>query len=150
MAPASIPIAAIGLINQTVAQQSALLAYIDVFREIGIVAPLAAALAIRRASAVSRRPTRSKGSRLRWARLMMTAPSVAEMIESFGLRVRQAMNQVVVGTVMGGAQPFAAALDYEEWEDVVGTVLWLASDASAFVTGTVVAVDGGFSAAAGI
>ena len=49
-------------------------------------------------------------------------PSVAEMIESFGLRVRQAMNQVVVGTVMGGAQPLAASLDYEEWPDVVGTV----------------------------
>jgi len=49
-------------------------------------------------------------------------PSVAEMIESFCLRVRQAMNQVVVGTVMGGAQPFAAALDYEEWPEVVGTV----------------------------
>jgi len=49
-------------------------------------------------------------------------PSVAEMIESFGLRVRQAMNQVVVGTVMGGAQPLAAALDYEEWPEVVGTV----------------------------
>src|ERR1017187_10554514 len=27
-------------------------------------------------------------------------PSIEEMIESFGLRVRQAMNQVVVGTVM--------------------------------------------------
>ncbi len=49
-------------------------------------------------------------------------PSVAEMIESFGLRVRQAMNQVVVSTVMGGAQPVAAALDYEEWPEVVGTV----------------------------
>ena len=49
-------------------------------------------------------------------------PSVEEMIESFGLRVRQAMNQVVVRTVMGGAQPVAAALDYEEWTDVVGTV----------------------------
>ncbi len=49
-------------------------------------------------------------------------PSVAEMIESFGMRVRKAMNQVVVGTVMGGAQPLAAALDYEEWEDIVGTV----------------------------
>lgn len=34
--------------------------------------------------------------------------------------------------------------------DLVGTVLWLASEASAFVTGTVVAVDGGFSATAGI
>jgi transcriptional regulator of arginine metabolism len=49
-------------------------------------------------------------------------PSVAEMIESFGMRVRKAMNLVVVRTVMGGAQPFAAALDYEEWADVVGTV----------------------------
>ena len=49
-------------------------------------------------------------------------PSVAEMIESFGLRVRHAMNQVVVRTVMGGAQPLAAALDYEEWPEVVGTV----------------------------
>ena len=49
-------------------------------------------------------------------------PSVAAMIESFCLRVRQAMNQVVVGTVMGGAQPFAAALDYEGWPEVVGTI----------------------------
>jgi transcriptional regulator of arginine metabolism len=47
---------------------------------------------------------------------------VAEMIESFGLRVRQAMNQVVVGTVMGGAQPVAAALDREGWPEVVGTI----------------------------
>jgi transcriptional regulator of arginine metabolism len=49
-------------------------------------------------------------------------PSVAEMVESFGLRVKQAMNQVVVRTVMGGAQPFAAALDYEGWPEVVGTI----------------------------
>jgi transcriptional regulator of arginine metabolism len=49
-------------------------------------------------------------------------PSVAEMVESFGMRVKQAMNQVVVGTVMGGAQPFAASLDYEAWPEVVGTV----------------------------
>jgi transcriptional regulator of arginine metabolism len=49
-------------------------------------------------------------------------PSVAEVMESFGLRVRQAMNQVVVGTVLGGAQPFAAALDHEEWPEVVGTI----------------------------
>jgi transcriptional regulator of arginine metabolism len=49
-------------------------------------------------------------------------PSVAEMIESFGMRVKQAMNQVVIGTVMGGAQPVAAALDYEAWPEVVGTL----------------------------
>ncbi len=49
-------------------------------------------------------------------------PTVEEMLESFGVRVRQAMNQVVVRTVMGGAQPVAAALDREEWPDVVGTI----------------------------
>lgn len=35
-------------------------------------------------------------------------------------------------------------------EDLLGAVLWLLSPASAFVTGTVVAVDGGFSAFAGV
>ena len=49
-------------------------------------------------------------------------PGVAEVLETFGLRSRQAMNQVVIGTVMGGAQPVAAALDYEEWPEVVGTI----------------------------
>jgi transcriptional regulator of arginine metabolism len=49
-------------------------------------------------------------------------PSVAEVIASFGMRVRSAMNQVVVGTVMGGAQPVAAALDQEAWPQVVGTI----------------------------
>jgi len=49
-------------------------------------------------------------------------PSVADVLESFGLRVRRAMNQVVIRTVMGGAQPVAASLDYEEWPEVVGTI----------------------------
>lgn len=49
-------------------------------------------------------------------------PSVEDMIESFGLRVRQAMNQVVVNTSMGGAQPVAAALDRAGWTEVVGTI----------------------------
>lgn len=35
---------------------------------------------------------------------------------------------------------------YGEPEDLIGTVVWLLSDASRFVTGTVVPVDGGFSA----
>lgn len=35
-------------------------------------------------------------------------------------------------------------------EDLLGAVLWLLSPASAFVTGTVVAVDGGFSAFSGV
>ena len=49
-------------------------------------------------------------------------PSVAEVLESFGLRAQRAMNQVIMRTVMGGAQPVAAALDYEEWPEVVGTI----------------------------
>ncbi|HUB50556.1 MAG TPA: hypothetical protein VL986_00220 [Terracidiphilus sp.] len=49
-------------------------------------------------------------------------PSFEEMLESFGLRVRQAMNQVVVSTTLGGAQPVAAALDRASWTDVVGTI----------------------------
>jgi len=49
-------------------------------------------------------------------------PSLEEMLDSFGLRVRQAMNQVVLGTVMGGAQPVAAALDRAQWPEVVGTI----------------------------
>jgi NAD(P)-dependent dehydrogenase (short-subunit alcohol dehydrogenase family) len=35
-------------------------------------------------------------------------------------------------------------------EDLVGTTLWLLSDASKFVTGVVVPVDGGFSAFSGV
>ncbi len=49
-------------------------------------------------------------------------PSLEEMIDSFGLRVQQAMNQVVIGTAMGSAQPVATALDREGWPEVVGTL----------------------------
>jgi len=35
-------------------------------------------------------------------------------------------------------------------EDILGTVLWLLSPASAFVTGTIIPVDGGFSAYSGV
>jgi len=39
---------------------------------------------------------------------------------------------------------------FGEPEDLLGTVLWLLSPASAFVTGTVVPIDGGFSAFSGV
>lgn len=39
---------------------------------------------------------------------------------------------------------------FGEPEDLVGTLVWLASDASKFVTGIVVPVDGGFSAFSGV
>ena len=35
-------------------------------------------------------------------------------------------------------------------EDLIGATLWLASDASRFVTGTIIPVDGGFSAFSGV
>ena len=50
------------------------------------------------------------------------SPSAVEMMESFGLSVTRAMNQVVLRTSMGGAQPMAAALDREGWSEVVGTI----------------------------
>lgn len=49
-------------------------------------------------------------------------PDIAEMLKSFGLRVRQAMNQLVVMTTQGSAQPVAAGIDDEEWPEVVGTI----------------------------
>ena len=35
-------------------------------------------------------------------------------------------------------------------EDLIGVCIWLASDASKFVTGTVIPIDGGFSAFSGV
>ncbi len=49
-------------------------------------------------------------------------PSIDEVLRSFGLKVRQAMNQLVVFTTDGSAQPVAVALDFEEWDEVVGTI----------------------------
>ncbi len=49
-------------------------------------------------------------------------PSLAEVLMSFGLRVRQAQNLLVLGTTLGGAQPVAAAIDQEALPEVVGTV----------------------------
>ena len=49
-------------------------------------------------------------------------PALSELLASFGLRVKQAQNLLVLITVMGSAQPVAAALDYAELAEVVGTV----------------------------
>jgi len=39
---------------------------------------------------------------------------------------------------------------FGEAEDLVGAALWLLSPASAFVTGAIVPIDGGFSAFGGV
>lgn len=49
-------------------------------------------------------------------------PSVDSVFADFGLNVRQAMNQLVVRTTTGGAQPVAASLDHENLPEVLGTI----------------------------
>jgi transcriptional regulator of arginine metabolism len=49
-------------------------------------------------------------------------PDTAGVLQDFGLEVRQAQNLLVLLTTMGGAQPVAASLDSEEWDEVVGTI----------------------------
>ncbi|HTZ97243.1 MAG TPA: hypothetical protein VMB18_12645 [Terriglobales bacterium] len=49
-------------------------------------------------------------------------PSVSRLAREFVLDVRLAQNLIVVKTAVGSAQPVAAALDGEEWPEVVGTI----------------------------
>jgi len=49
-------------------------------------------------------------------------PSVSRLAREFVLDVRQAQNLIVVKTAVGSAQPVAAALDEEQWPEVVGTI----------------------------
>ena len=51
-----------------------------------------------------------------------TLPAVAEMLESFGLEVRQAANLLILLTAKGAAQPVAAGIDDEEWPEALGTI----------------------------
>lgn len=49
-------------------------------------------------------------------------PPVQRLVREFVLDVRPAQNLLVVKTIIGSAQPVAAALDEQEWEEVVGTI----------------------------
>ena len=49
-------------------------------------------------------------------------PGIREVLGSFGIEVRQAMNQLVIITSTSAAQPVAAGIDYEDWPEVVGTL----------------------------
>ena len=49
-------------------------------------------------------------------------PGILDVLRSFGLEARQALNLLVVITTTGGAQPVAAGIDYEDWPEVVGTI----------------------------
>jgi transcriptional regulator of arginine metabolism len=49
-------------------------------------------------------------------------PEIREVLGSFGIEVRQALNQLVIITTTSAAQPVAAGIDYEDWPEVVGTI----------------------------
>lgn len=52
----------------------------------------------------------------------LALPPVKRLVREFVLDARPAQNLLVVKTVIGSAQPVAAALDEQEWEEVVGTI----------------------------
>jgi transcriptional regulator of arginine metabolism len=52
----------------------------------------------------------------------LALPPVKRLVREFVLDVRPAQNLLVVKTVIGSAQPVAAALDEQEWDEIVGTI----------------------------
>jgi transcriptional regulator of arginine metabolism len=49
-------------------------------------------------------------------------PPVSRLVREFVLEVRAAQNQLVIKTTVGSAQPVAAALDGQDWEEAIGTI----------------------------
>jgi transcriptional regulator of arginine metabolism len=49
-------------------------------------------------------------------------PSMARLVREFVQDIRLAQNLLVIKTIVGSAQPVAAALDSEQWPEVVGTL----------------------------
>jgi transcriptional regulator of arginine metabolism len=49
-------------------------------------------------------------------------PPVSRLVREFVLDVRVAQNLLVIKTIVGSAQPVAAALDEADWTEVVGTI----------------------------
>jgi transcriptional regulator of arginine metabolism len=52
----------------------------------------------------------------------LALPPVQRLVREFVLDVRPAQNLLVVKTIIGSAQPVAAALDEQEWAEVAGTI----------------------------
>ena len=52
----------------------------------------------------------------------LALPPVQRLVREFVLDVRPAQNLLVVKTIIGSAQPVAAALDEQEWDGVLGTI----------------------------
>jgi transcriptional regulator of arginine metabolism len=52
----------------------------------------------------------------------LALPPVQRLVREFVLDVRPAQNLLVLKTIVGSAQPVAAAIDEQEWEEMVGTI----------------------------
>ncbi|MEP6644696.1 MAG: arginine repressor [Acidobacteriaceae bacterium] len=49
-------------------------------------------------------------------------PPASRLVREFVLSVQAAQNLLVIKTAVGSAQPVAAALDDEDWSEVIGTI----------------------------
>ena len=54
--------------------------------------------------------------------IAVALPPVSRLVREFVLDVRSAQNLLVIKTIVGSAQPVAAALDEVDWPEVVGTI----------------------------
>ena len=52
----------------------------------------------------------------------LALPPMSRLVREFVLQAQAAQNILVIKTTVGSAQPVAAALDEEEWAEVVGTI----------------------------
>src|SRR6202044_2319828 len=52
----------------------------------------------------------------------LALPPVSRLVREFVLDIRSAQNLLVIKTIVGSAQPVAAALDETDWSEVVGTI----------------------------
>jgi transcriptional regulator of arginine metabolism len=52
----------------------------------------------------------------------LALPPVSRLVREFVLDSRAAPNLLVVRTIVGSAQPVAAALDGEDWPEAIGTI----------------------------
>lgn len=54
--------------------------------------------------------------------IAVALPPVSRLVREFVLDIRSAQNLLVIKTIVGSAQPVAAALDEADWSEVVGTI----------------------------
>ena len=53
---------------------------------------------------------------------VVALPPVSRLLREFVLEVRPAQNLLVIKTIIGSAQPVAAAIDEADWKEAIGTI----------------------------